>query len=74
VSDDPVREPALVVEPGTWGSLVLALIGHYSAVPYRASTMLGSLQTWMGKNDRAITVVVCPVFGAFFLVRGFLGA
>jgi hypothetical protein len=53
---------------------VLALIGLYSAVPHRASTMLGSLQTWMGNNNRAITVVICLVFGSFFLVRGLLGA
>ena len=53
---------------------VLALIGLYSAVPRRASSMLGSLQTWMGNNNRAITVVICLVFGAFFLVRGLLGA
>jgi hypothetical protein len=49
---------------------VLALIGLYAAVPHRASTMLGSLQTWMEKNNRTITVVLCFVFGALFLVRG----
>ena len=53
---------------------VLALIGLYSAVPQRASTMLGALHTWMGNNNRAITVVICLVFGAFFLGRGLLGA
>ena len=53
---------------------VLALIGLYAAFPYRASTMLGSLQTWMGNNNRTITVVLCFVFGAFFLVRGLSGA
>ena len=53
---------------------VLVLIGLYAAVPRRASTMLGSLQTWMRKHNRAITVVICFVFGAFFLVRGLLGA
>jgi hypothetical protein len=52
---------------------VFALIGLYAAFPHRASTMLGSLQTWMG-NNRAITVVICFVFGAFFFVRGLLGA
>ena len=53
---------------------VLALIGLYAAVPQRASTMLGSLQAWMGNNNRAITVVICFVFGTFFLLRGLLGA
>jgi len=53
---------------------VLLLIGLYAAVPRRAATMLGSLQTWMRKNNRAITVVICLVFGAFFLVKGLLGA
>ena len=52
---------------------VLVLIGLYAAVPQLASTMLGSLQTWMGKNNRTITVVLCLVFGTFFLGRGLLG-
>ena len=52
---------------------VLVLIGLYAAMPRRASTMLGSLQTWMGKNNRTITVVLCLVFGTFFLARGLLG-
>jgi len=53
---------------------VLALMGLYAAVPQRASSMLGSLQVWMGKHGRTITVVICLVFGAFFLLRGLLGA
>jgi len=53
---------------------VLVLIGLYAAVPQRASTMLRSLQAWMGNNNRTITVVICFVFGTFFLVRGLLGA
>jgi hypothetical protein len=53
---------------------VLALIGLYAAFPHRASTILGSLQTWMGNNNRTITVVLCFVFGAFFLARGLSGA
>ena len=53
---------------------VLVLIGLYAAVPRRAATILGSLQTWMRKYNRAITVVICFVFGAFFLVKGLLGA
>jgi hypothetical protein len=53
---------------------VLALIGLYAAAPGRASTMLGSLQAWMGRHSRTITVVICFVFGAFFLLRGLLGA
>ena len=52
---------------------VLALMGLYTAAPQRASSLLGSLQAWMGKHGRTITVVVCFVFGAFFLVRGLLG-
>jgi hypothetical protein len=53
---------------------VLALIGLYAAVPQRASTTLGSLQTWMGNNSRAITVVLCFLFGALFLLRGLSGS
>jgi len=47
---------------------VLALIALYAAFPHRASTILGSLQTWMENNNRTITVVLCFLFGAFFLV------
>ena len=65
---------ALMVVLVVFATPVLALIGPYSAVPQRASTMLGSMQTWMGNNNRAITVVICLVFGAFFLARGLLGA
>jgi Sap, sulfolipid-1-addressing protein len=53
---------------------VLVLIGLYAVVPRRAATVLGSLQTWIRKRNRAITVVICLVFGAFFLVRGLMGA
>ena len=53
---------------------VLALIGLYATTPQRASKMLVSLRTWMEKNNRTITVVLCLVFGAFFLLRGFMGA
>lgn len=49
---------------------VLALIGLYAAVPQRASAVLGSIRSWMERNNRAITVVLCFVFGAFFLLRG----
>lgn len=52
---------------------VLALIGLYAAVPQRAAMMLESLQAWMGKHNRTITLVICFVFGTFFLVRGLLG-
>ena len=52
---------------------VLGLIGLYAAVPRRASNILGSLRTWLEKNDSTITVVLCIAFGAFFLVRGFSG-
>jgi hypothetical protein len=53
---------------------VLVLIGLYAAVPQQASTMLGSLQAWMGRYNRVITVALCFVFGTFFLLRGLLGA
>jgi hypothetical protein len=53
---------------------VLALIGLYATAPQRASKLLVSLRTWMEKNNRTITVVLCLVFGAFFLIRGFMGA
>jgi len=51
---------------------VLGLIGLYVAAPRRASAILESLQAWMGRNSRTITVVLCLVFGAFFLARGLL--
>jgi hypothetical protein len=53
---------------------VLALTGLYATAPRRATSMLGSLQAWMSKHNRAITTVIGFVFGAFFLVRGLLGA
>jgi hypothetical protein len=65
---------ALMVVLVVFAIPVLALIGLYAAVPQRASTMLGSLQAWMGKNNRAITVALCFVFGTFFFLRGILGA
>ena len=52
---------------------VLVLIGLYAAVPGRASNILDSLRAWMEKNKRAITVALCFVFGAFFLLRSLLG-
>ena len=52
---------------------VLVLIVLYAAVPQRAANMLVSLWAWMEKYNRAITVVLCFVFGVFFLVRGFSG-
>jgi hypothetical protein len=64
---------ALMLVLVTFAIPVLALIGLYAAVPQRASTTLGSLQTWMGNNSRAITVVLCFLFGAFFLLRGLSG-
>jgi hypothetical protein len=48
---------------------VLARIGLYAAVPQRASNILDSLRVWMEKNNRAITVALCFVFGTFFLIR-----
>ena len=65
---------ALMVVLVVFAIPVLVLIGLYAAVPQRASTMLGSLQAWMGKNNRTITIVLCFVFGAFFLARGLSGA
>lgn len=53
---------------------VLVLIGLYALVPRRSSDMLGSLRKWMETNGRAITVVLCFLFGAFFLLRGLLGS
>ena len=53
---------------------VLVLIGLYAAVPQRASAVLGSMRAWMEKNNRAITVALCFVFGAYFLLRGFWGS
>ena len=64
---------ALVLVLLIFATPVLALIGLYAAMPQRASNMLGSLRSWMEKNNRAITVVLCFVFGAFFLLRSLLG-
>ena len=52
---------------------VLVLIGLYASFPQRASKMLESLRAWMERNNRKITVVLCFVFGAVFLVRGLSG-
>lgn len=52
---------------------VLMLIGLYAVLPRRASEVLDSLQVWIQKNNRAITVVLCFLFGAFFLFRGLSG-
>ena len=52
---------------------VLALIGLYSTVPQSASEVLGSLRVWMAKNNRTITVVLCFVFGAFYLFGSLWG-
>jgi hypothetical protein len=52
---------------------VLVLIGLYASVPQRASDVLGSLRRWMEKNNRIITVVLCLLFGTFFLLRGLVG-
>jgi hypothetical protein len=52
---------------------VLTLIGLYAAAPASASGVLGSLRRWMERNSRAITVVLCLVFGAFFLFGGVWG-
>ena len=65
---------ALMLVLAVFAIPVLVLIGLYAAVPQRASTMLGSLQAWMGKNNRAITVALCFVLGTFFLLRGLLGS
>ena len=46
------------------------LIGLYAAVPRRASIMLRSLQIWRENDRRAITVALCFVLGAYFLIRG----
>jgi Sap-like sulfolipid-1-addressing protein len=43
---------------------VLGFIALYAAMPQRASTVMGSLRVWMEKNSRAITVVLCFVFGS----------
>jgi hypothetical protein len=65
---------ALVVVLMVFAVPVLVLIGLYAAVPQRASNMLGSLRVWMQNNNRTITVVLCLVFGAFFLARGLWGS
>lgn len=53
---------------------VLVLVSLYAAAPQRASTVLEALQVWMGKHNRTITIMICFVFGLFFLLRGILGA
>ena len=46
------------------------LIGLYAAVPRRASIMQRSLRIWRENDRRAITVALCFVLGAYFLIRG----
>jgi hypothetical protein len=52
---------------------VLVLIGLYATFPQWASKMLESLRAWMERNSRAVTVVLCFVFGALFLGRSLYG-
>ena len=52
---------------------VLTLIGLYAAAPDRASGALDSSRGWMERNNRAITVVLCFVFGGFFLLGAIWG-
>jgi hypothetical protein len=61
---------ALVVVLVVFGIPALVLIGLYATVPQQASNVLGSLGSWMQENNRTITVVLCLVFGVFFLLRG----
>jgi hypothetical protein len=65
---------ALMMVLPVFAILVLVLIGFYAAVPQRASTMIGTMQAWLGRNNRAIIVALCFVFGTFFLLRGHLVA
>lgn len=65
---------ALVLVLVVFAIPVLVLIGLYATVPYRASEVLGSLRAWMEKHNRVITVVLCFVFGAFFLISGLSGS
>jgi hypothetical protein len=65
---------ALVVVLLVFAIPVLGIIGLYAAQPHRASNMLGSFREWMQNNNRTITVVLCFVFGVFFLVRGISGS
>jgi hypothetical protein len=67
-----IAAPALVLV--IFAVPVFVLIGLYAAVPARASTMMRSLRAWMGKHNRTTTVLICFVFGTFFLARGLLGA
>jgi hypothetical protein len=53
---------------------VVALICLYAARPQPASKALMSSQTWMVRHNRSITVVLCFVFGALFLIRNLSGA
>jgi hypothetical protein len=64
---------ALVLVLVVFAIPVLVLVGLYAAIPNRASEVLGSLRAWMEKNNRVITVVLCFVFGAIFLLRGLWG-
>ena len=62
---------------GTLPELIVLALGGSIAPPLLFLTVLflGScLQTWMGKNYRNITVVICLVFGTFLLLSGLLGA
>jgi hypothetical protein len=68
-TDSPLHSPRLVPPYIP----VLTLIGLSATAPQRASTILESLRTWMGKHNRAMTVVLCLVFGAFFLVGSLWG-
>ena len=68
-------QPALLAVGGSLAPPmpVLGFIGLHAALPQLASTMLDSLRVWMQKYCCAITVVLCIVFGAYFLIRGLSG-
>lgn len=72
-----VSTPGSAVAPGlvlvVFAIPVLVYIGLYAAVPQLASEAPCYLRARMERNRRMITVVLCFVFGTFFLLRSLWG-
>jgi hypothetical protein len=52
---------------------LLTPIVSLAIAPQRASSILDGAGNWLDANNRAITIVVSAVFGAYFLMKGVTG-
>jgi hypothetical protein len=54
-------------------SLVLAPIAACALAPARSAVLLATLQGWLDRNTRAVTIFVSLIFGVWFLRKGVAG-